>query len=211
MGRTEFSLTLRLFLDLDTLPSDWPELEYFSLPGYVGDFQNPTSGGPADGYQYATLMAVNIAPMSRGNISISSSSTGDQPLINPNWLTSQTDIEVVTAGFKRLRKIFGAALMKGVTIGPEFCPGANVTTDAQILQYIQKAFNTMYHVSSTNKMGKPEDEYAVVDSNCQVYGTKNLRVADASVFPFLPPGLPMGTVYMLAEKVADAIKKENEY
>ncbi len=160
----------------------------------------------ADGYQYATLMAVNIAPMSRGNISISSANVRDQPLMNPNWLTNQTDIEVVVAGFKRLRNIFETPVMKDVNIGPEYYPGQNVTTDAQIIQYVQKAFNTMYHAASTNKMGKPDDEYAVVDPRCRVYGTKNLRVVDASAFPFLPPGLPMGTIYMLAERIADDIK-----
>ncbi|KAL8835775.1 MAG: hypothetical protein Q9205_000443 [Flavoplaca limonia] len=193
--------------DLAALPADWPELEYFSLPGYVGDFQNPTAEGIVDGYQYATLMAVNIAPMSRGNISISSNSMHSQPLINPNWFTNSTDVETVIAGFKRLRNIFENPAMQGVTIGPEYYPGKNVTSDAQILQYIKKAFNTMYHASSTNKMGKEDDEYAVVDPKGRVYGTKNLRVADASVFPFLPPGLPMGTVYMVAEKIADDIKR----
>lgn len=154
-------------------------------------------------------MAVNIAPMSRGNVSISSASMRDQPLINLNWLTNKTDIEVVIAGFKRLRNIFETSAMIPITIGPEYYPGANVTTDAQILQYIQKAFNTMYHAAASNKMGKPDDEYAVVDSKGRVYGTKSLRVVDASVFPFLPPGLPMGTVYMVAEKIADDIKSGN--
>ncbi|KAL8720223.1 MAG: hypothetical protein Q9225_002885 [Loekoesia sp. 1 TL-2023] len=194
--------------DLAALPSDWPELEYFSLPGYVGDFQNPTSNGVADGYQYATLMAVNIAPMSRGNVSISSSSTHDQPLINPNWLTHPTDVETVITGFKRLRTIFENGAMRNVTIGPEYYPGQqNVTSNEQILSYVKKAFNTMYHASSTCKMGKEQDENAVVDPRGRVYGTKGLRVVDASVFPFLPPGLPMGTVYMVAEKIADHIKR----
>ncbi|KAL8988600.1 MAG: hypothetical protein Q9177_002355 [Variospora cf. flavescens] len=192
--------------DLAALPSDWPELEYFSLPGYVGDFQSPTRDGITDGYQYATLMAVNIAPQSRGTISISSPSTHDQPLINPNWLTHPTDIETVLAGFKRLRDIFGNDAMSDITIGPEFYPGRNVTSDDQVLAYIKRAFNTMYHASSTNKMGKSEDSGAVVDSRGRVYGTQGLRVVDASVFPFLPPGLPMGTVYMVAEKIADDIK-----
>lgn len=140
--------------DLAALPSDWPELEYFSLPAYVGDFQNPIAEGIVDGYQYATLMAVNIAPMSRGNISISSKSMHDQPLINPNWFTNPTDVETVIAGFKRLRCIFENPAMQGVTIGPEYYPGKNVTSDAQILQYIKRAFNTMYHASSTNKNGQ---------------------------------------------------------
>ncbi|KAL9006263.1 MAG: hypothetical protein Q9188_000985 [Gyalolechia gomerana] len=210
------NLSRRAQQDLATLPSDWPELEYFSLPGYVGDFQNPTSNNLADGYQYATLMAVNIAPQSRGNISISSPSTHAQPLINPGWLTHPTDVETVIAGFKRLRSIFENEAMANITIGPEFYPGTqNVTADdgdgegEQILRYIKRAFNTMYHASSTNKMGKEEDGYAVVDAKGKVYGTRGLRVVDASVFPFLPPGLPMGTVYMVAEKIADDIRRGN--
>ena len=97
----------------------------------------------------------------------------DQPLINPNWLTSETDIEVAIGGFKRLRQILGAPVMQGVLIGPEYFPGSNVTTDDQILQYIKTDFNTLYHASSTCKMGKPDDQLAVVDSRARVYGTKN--------------------------------------
>jgi choline dehydrogenase len=50
---------------------------------------------------------------------------------------------------------------------------------------------------------------AVVDSKARVYGVKGLRVVDASAFPFLPPGHPQATVYMLAEKIADDIRKGN--
>ncbi|MCJ1462841.1 hypothetical protein MMC07_001444 [Pseudocyphellaria aurata] len=194
--------------DLSAFPSDWPELEYFTLPGWVGDFQFPPRGAPNDGYQYGTIMLTSVAPLSRGNISISSSSTHDQPLINPNWLTDPTDVEVMIAAFKRLRQIFQAPVLEeNLTIGPEYYPGLNVTTDEQILGHIKRSFNSMYHASSTCKMGKLDDPMAVVDSQGRVIGVEKLRVADASAFPFLPPGLPMGTVYMVAEKIADSIKK----
>ncbi|BCS24184.1 choline dehydrogenase family protein [Aspergillus puulaauensis] len=54
-------------------------------------------------------------------------------------------------------------------------------------------------------MGTSSDPLAVVDSNAQVYGVNRLRVVDASAFPFLPPGHPQSSVYMLAEKIADQI------
>ncbi|KAJ5856686.1 uncharacterized protein N7529_010630 [Penicillium soppii] len=183
--------------DLDSLPSDWPEIQYFNLPAYVGDFWNPGVGGPTDG-NYATIMATLIAPKCRGNVSISSSSMHDQPLINPNWLTQQVDVELLTAGFKRLRQIFQASvLQENLTIGPEYYPGDKVSTEEQIHHFIQDAFQTMYHAAVTCKMRKPDDEMAVVDSHGLVYGTKRLRVVDASVFPFLPPNLPQGTIYEL--------------
>jgi choline dehydrogenase len=158
---------------LATLPSDWPELEYFALPAYVGDFEFPGVGGPTDG-NYATLMVTLIAPMSRGNVSISSSSMHVHPLINPNWLTNQADIDVAIAAFKRLRQIYQTpVLQQHLTIGPEYYPGASVSTDEEILQWIQTAFQTMYHASSTCKMGTDDDPMAVVDPKGRVYGTKH--------------------------------------
>ncbi|RAL03115.1 GMC family oxidoreductase [Aspergillus ibericus CBS 121593] len=203
--RTSFSNTTRAHLD--SLPSDWPEIQYLTLPNYVGDFESRTASAPTDGYQYATLLATLIAPSSRGNISISSSRMLDPPLINPNWLTTQQDVEMVVAAFKRLRQIMEAPVMGNVTIGEEYYPGREVTTDEEIHAQIQKSFNTMYHASTSCRMGKKEDPWAVVDHRARVFGVQNLRVVDASAFPFLPPGLPQATIYMLAEKIADDIKR----
>ena len=54
-------------------------------------------------------------------------------------------------------------------------------------------------------MGKQSDPMAVVDTQARVFGVQGLRVVDASAFPFLPPGHPQSTVYMLAEKIAGNI------
>ncbi|KAI0379427.1 putative choline dehydrogenase [Hypomontagnella monticulosa] len=202
--RQDFALST--IQELSSLPKDWPEMQYLSLPTYVGNFESASAGSPPDGYNYATLLATLIAPSSRGNVNISSSRMSDHPLINPNWLTTQRDIDLVIGGFKRLRQILESPVMGNVTIGPEYYPGASVATDDQIHQQVKESFNTMYHASSTCKMGRPDDESAVVDKHARVYGVRNLRVVDASAFPFLPPGLPQSTVYMLAEKIADDIK-----
>ena len=58
-------------------------------------------------------------------------------------------------------------------------------------------------------MGRSNDTMSVVDPQARVYGVKGLRVVDASAFPFLPPGHPQATVYMLAEKIAEDIKRGN--
>ncbi|KAI0180677.1 putative choline dehydrogenase [Hypoxylon sp. FL1284] len=209
--------------ELSSLPDDWPEMQYLTLPSYVGNFDSARTGSPNDGYMYATLLATLIAPSSRGSVNISSPRMSDHPLINPNWMTTQRDIDLVIGGFKRLRQILESPVMGNVTIGLEYYPGPNVTTDDQIHRQIQESFNTMYHASSTCRMGLSNDEYAVVDSHARVYGVRNrelissldvervintaiVRVVDASAFPFLPPGLPQSTIYMLAEKIADDIK-----
>ena len=181
--------------DLATFPQDWPEIEYLSVPAYFGYQGNYQTSGPADSYQYATLAAALVAPLSRGNVSISSSDTSDQPLINPNWLTSPTDQQVAIAAYKRAGQIFESPVMQeNVDIGPEYFPGANVTTDEEILNLIRGSFNTLSHPTSTCKMGMSNDTGAVVDTRGRVYGVQSLRVVDASSLPLLPPGLPQGTV-----------------
>ena len=44
------------------------------------------------------------------------------------------------------------------------------------------------------KMGQANDPKAVADSTGRVFGVSNLRVADISAFPLLPPGHPQSTV-----------------
>lgn len=92
--------------------------------------------------------------------------------------------------------------MQQILAGPETWPGANVTSDADILAAIQVQTGTFYHASGTCKMGVANDSMAVVDSKARVFGVQNLRVVDLSAVPFLPPGQPQATVYMLAEKAA---------
>ncbi|KAJ5722006.1 hypothetical protein N7488_000041 [Penicillium malachiteum] len=52
----------------------------------------------------------------------------------------------------------------------------------------------------------PREAGGVVNENCRVYGTRNVRVVDASVFPLIPHGNPMATVYAVAEKAVDMMK-----
>ncbi|KAI0009455.1 hypothetical protein F4779DRAFT_582328 [Xylariaceae sp. FL0662B] len=191
---------------LKKYPADWPEIQFVAAPAYIGDEVYAGEPVPRDGSMIASLMTTLIAPASRGNISISSASMKDQPLINPNWLTEQQDIDLVIGAFKRVRQILASPALRGVMIGQEYYPGLAVQTDKEILAQIQRSFNTMFHASSTCKMGRPDDAFAVVDNHARVYGVKNLRVIDASTFPFLPPCVPQATIYMLAEKIADDIK-----
>ncbi|KAI0913898.1 putative choline dehydrogenase [Ustulina deusta] len=191
---------------LDKLPADWPEFMFSTIPAYITDFWTPAPSSPTDGYMYASLLATIQCPTSRGTVTISSPSMQDPPLINPNWLTTKHDIELVVGGFKRLRQILEAPVLADIKIGDEYYPGPSVETDEQIYEHLMKAYNSISHPSASNKMGKASDPLAVVDSHARVYGVKGLRVIDASAFPFLPPGLPQSSVYMFAEKISDDIK-----
>ncbi|KAH7042782.1 hypothetical protein B0J12DRAFT_761354 [Macrophomina phaseolina] len=78
---------------LKTFPDDWPEAEMslISGNGYVGTFSLPVLQQPLSGKQYATTLGDITASLSRGNVSIYSSSTSDLPLINTAWLSRPAD------------------------------------------------------------------------------------------------------------------------
>lgn len=63
------------------------------------------------------------------------------------------------------------------------------------------------HPQGGNKMGDDKDK-CVVDSDCKVFGFKNLYVCDASVFPTTLGVNPQQTVMALATITADRINKK---
>jgi choline dehydrogenase-like flavoprotein len=62
------------------------------------------------------------------------------------------------------------------------------------------------HPQGGNRMGNDPDG-CVVDSNCRVYGFKNLFVCDASVFPTAVGVNPQLTVMSLATIMAERIDR----
>ena len=56
------------------------------------------------------------------------------------------------------------------------------------------------HASCSWKTGTEGDDRAVLDNNFRVHGTTNLRLADASVFPYIPRFFIVTPIYMIAEK-----------
>jgi choline dehydrogenase len=183
---------------LSQFPSDWPEIEYIA-----SGFPSGVNGFSTIGAMSATL----LTPSSRGNVTIRSASISDPPVLNLGWLTDPADGEVLVAAFKRVREAWDSAAIAGIVVGPEIAPGPNITSDADILNFIKQNAQPIWHASSTCAMGKATDQGAVVDSKARVFGVKGLRVVDNSVIPFSLPGHPQASVYMLAEKIADGILK----
>lgn len=189
----------------EEFPSDWPDAEFIAQDVWTS-FSNVDFPLVQNENDYASLIVALVAPFSRGNLTIKSADATVAPVINPNWLTDARDKDQAIALFKRARQIWSH--MDEIVIGDEFRPGPEAQTDEEIWKWIQDDAITVWHASSTCKMGNSNDTMAVVDSKARVYGTNGLRVVDASAFPFLTPGHPQSGIYMLAEKIADAIKSE---
>jgi choline dehydrogenase len=100
------------------------------------------------------------------------------------------------------REIMTAPAMTAFQVS-EVVPGADRTTDDEILDWVKKAAETTYHPVGTCKMGS--DPMAVVDAQLRVHGIAGLRVADASIMPTLTSGNTNAPSIMIGEKAADMV------
>lgn len=79
-------------------------------------------------------------------MTIKSTDTSDNPVVDPQWLTTETDKQLAIQALKRGREIFNAT---GLEVGDELYPGPAVQTDEQILAYIQYSLAPIHHAAST--------------------------------------------------------------
>jgi choline dehydrogenase len=85
----------------------------------------------------------------------------------------------------------------------EYFPGEKVRSDEDWLAYCRANGETVFHPSSTCRIG------SVVDANLKVTGVEGLRVIDASVMPSVPSGNINAAVIAIAEKGADLVKRKD--
>ncbi|MCO1582372.1 GMC family oxidoreductase N-terminal domain-containing protein [Crossiella sp. SN42] len=142
---------------------------------------------------------------SLGTVRLRSRDYRDKPMVDPRYFSHPHDERVMTHGLRLARKIVAQPAM-AEWAGPELFPGPEATTDEELLDYIRRTHNTVYHPSSTVRMGAPGDAQAPLDPQLRVKGIDGLRVADGSVMPFLVTVNPCITTMMIGEKCADLIK-----
>ena len=142
-------------------------------------------------------------PESRGHLEIRSTDPLDKPLIYPNYLDTDKDIQEAIEGCKVLRDLAAsepiAKLIKSETL-----PGAQVQTDEELLADFRERAGTIYHAVGTCRMGQ-DVANSVVDETLRVHGVSSLRVIDASVFPSITSGNTNAPSIMVGEKGADLV------
>lgn len=181
---------------------DIPDIQYHFLPAILLNHGRTT----AFGYGYGVHVC-GLYPKSRGEIKLRSNKPGDLAMIDPNYLHHPDDQKVMIDGVRRAREILAAPSFEKYQSW-EIGPGPDAQTDEQILAFIRKKAETIYHPVGTCKMGDVEEMMTVVDPELKVKGIEGLRVVDASVMPTLVGGNTNAPTIMIAERCADLIKQQ---
>ncbi len=150
------------------------------------------------------LTVYQLRPESRGEIKLKSANPADAPAMFPNYLATETDRRAIVDGLKIGRQILATSAMQHF-ITEEYQPGPSVTSDEQLLEHARNRGGTVFHPTSTCKMGI--DPMAVVDPELRVHGLEGLRVVDASIMPPVISGNTNAATIMIGEKAADLVRQ----
>lgn len=135
-------------------------------------------------------------PLSRGSVHIKSSNPTEHPAIDPNYLAAELDLEILARGMLTAGKMWDVAPLRDIAVRSaddklilhpslkygDGKSGVIPTTMEETKDYLRNHTVTEYHPIGTCAM-MPRDKGGVVDARLKVYGTSNVRVCDASIFP----------------------------
>jgi choline dehydrogenase len=144
---------------------------------------------------------------SRGRVRLASPDPAAPPDIDHGHLADPVDLEACCDGIELIARLVATEPLAAV-IDPVPGQVPEWRDRDELRAWVREHAGTTYHPSSTCRMGPATDRGAVVDHLGRVHGVAGLRVADASVFPTGPRANLHCTVVAVAEKLADAIRRD---
>ncbi|KAJ5711100.1 CAZyme family AA3, partial [Penicillium malachiteum] len=196
---------LRRMLEDEIEPSGQYTLAPFQLlpekgPSPKGIF------GMTEPENYMSIVSVLNRPFSRGNVHLISADARENPQFDPGFFSHPLDLELHARHVRWMETLAWtepmAALLK--PDGRRLQKSSRDITLETARELARDRIVCHYHVAGSTAM-MPREMGGVVDSKLKVYGTKNLRVVDAGIFPLIPRGNIQTTVFAVAEKAASII------
>ena len=177
-----------------------PDIQFHFVIAVVKDHARNWRQSLHHGYSLHTCV---LRPKSRGSVKLSSANPIDVPVIDPNFLAEQEDVQLMLTGVRKASEILAHDEMSKYQKAS--LDNEHELSDEALITQIREHSDTIYHPVGTCKMGI--DEMAVVDPKLNVHGIDSLRVIDASIFPNLIGGNTNAPTMMVAERAADFIKE----
>jgi choline dehydrogenase len=170
-----------------------PDLEYHVQPLSLAAF-----GGALDPFPAFTASVCHLRPESRGRTCIASADPAANPLIQPNYLSAESDRRTAAQAIRITRQIVAQSALAPYH-PEEMRPGPAYQSEDDLARAAGEIGTTIFHPVGTAAMG------SVVDQHLRVKGVDGLRVIDASVMPRITSGNTNAPVMMIAEKGAEMV------
>ncbi|KAK7990654.1 hypothetical protein PG990_014934 [Apiospora arundinis] len=195
-------------------PPDEPTAQYVFFPGQIDAVPHPDSLAsylaPTAPENFASIITCLNHPASRGSVHIVSPDVRAKPAWDPRYLSHPLDLEVLARHVQFVERVVAAEpLRSSLKQGGARLPPASEIASGEALEdakeIVRRRQISIFHPTGTCAM-LPRERGGVVDGQLRVYGTRNVRVVDASVCPMQPLGNTQSVVYAVAERAADLIR-----
>ena len=144
-------------------------------------------------------------PESTGYVRARTSDPFEKPAIQPNYLSHETDRQVVLASMKLAIRLLRTQPMAPYLDQITY-PAREDYSDDEWIDIARERGTSTFHLMGTCRMGPESDPTAVVDDQLRVRGMEGLRVVDASIMPTMLSANLNACVMMLADKASDMIR-----
>ena len=161
--------------------------------------QKPTYG--------VTLTSCLLRPKARGSVRLRSADPATKPLVDSNFFGDPDDLRLTIASMRFARTLLATDPI-GPNIKEELMPGAGKVSDDDLAAFSAKTVKTNYHPSGSARMGRDDDEMAVLDTKLRVRGVEGLRVIDCAAIPFIPSANTNAIALTLGNKAVSLLMNE---
>jgi 5-(hydroxymethyl)furfural/furfural oxidase len=173
----------------------------------AGNLRPAEDGGTAR----ARVAVSAFQAFSEGSVRITTRDPAIDPQVDECMLSDDSDLVRMRDGVHRLRDLCRHPEVQAISTRAEYgSSGRSLEKplDPQALDdWMFAECSDAQHASGTCRMGAADDPRTVVDPDCRVIGVTGLRVIDASVMPTVVRANTHFTTVMIAEKMADALKR----
>lgn len=175
------------------------------LRGDMMLYPNSVVPGVEPGTRDFRIEAVCNLQRSAGHLGLRSADPDEQPLIDLGLLHEPADRERLVDAIERSLALAETAPLREI-LGELVLPEPPAMRDrAALAGYVERTVMTGQHISSSCRMGRDDDELAVVDPDCGVRGTSGLRIIDGSIMPDSIRANTHATILAMAELMAGRI------
>jgi choline dehydrogenase len=173
----------------------------------AGNLRPEEDGGTAR----ARLAVSAFQAFSEGTVRITTRDAGIDPQVDERMLSDESDLLRMRDGVRRMRELCLQPAFKAISTRVEYgSTGRSIEEPfepAMLDDWMFAECSDAQHASGTCRMGAADDPVSVVDPECRVIGCTGLRVIDASIMPTVVRANTHFTTVMIAEKMADALKR----
>ena len=152
-----------------------------------------------------TVFSQLLRCTSEGRISLASNNPVAPPLIEPNWLSTDHDRKYAVNSVRYIRRYMEQPVI-AKHVESELVPGANVTSDEDLLAVYERTSSCGLHAVGTCRIG--DGGSGVLDERLRVKGVDGLRVVDLSAMPSPVSGNTNGPAMAFAWRAAELINED---